>query len=111
MPTTTLRTLSQQRPAAGTLVTAYAAPSGGSALVSTLLACNTGDLATTIRIRLAPAGAADVDTHALFQDVPLGAGDTMTATLGLTLGATDALRLQSASGTVSFTISGQETTP
>jgi hypothetical protein len=94
------------RPAAGVLGDLYTAPAAGS-IISSIAVTNIG-LATTFRVRVAPLGAADAATHAVFHDAPLAANATLVLTCGMTLVGTDKLRVQSATGDVVFHAWGQE---
>ena len=103
-----LKVLGQVLPAAGTLTALYTVPSKGQATCSTLAACNQGSAPTTIRVSVAIAGAADASAQYLFYDVPVAAKDTFSATIGITLAPTDAVRCRSANGQVSFHLFGEE---
>lgn len=77
--------------------------------VSTLSVCNRGT-ATTFRVSMAVAGAADDVKQYLYYDLPIGANDTFLATIGITLGETDVVRCYAASDNVSFNLFGIEST-
>lgn len=94
------------QPAAATNGDLYTAATGG-AVISSIAVTNIG-AATTFRIRIAPGGAADAAVHSVFHDASLAANATLILTCGITLLATDKLRVQSLSGTVVFHCWGQE---
>lgn len=103
------KVLGQTAAAAGTDGTVYSVPALAQAVVSSLVFCNRG-AATTIRARVAVNGAASANAQFLFYDAALAAGQTLIATIGLTLGAQDQIICQSASGLVSVSAFGQEIT-
>ena len=88
------------------LTDVYTAPQGG-AVVSTVVVCNQSG-AAKFRISIAVAGAADDTKQYLYYDVDISANRTFTATIGITLAATDVIRVYSDTGTVSFNIFGVE---
>lgn len=108
-----LRVLGQANPAAATPTNLYTAP--GSATtgvsVSSVAVCNRGPASAKFRMSVAPAGAADALAQYLYYDVPVPANDTFVATIGVTLAATDVLRVQTDTATVSFNAFGVESSP
>jgi len=70
---------------------------------STVTICEQAGVATTYRISVAVAGAADTPAQYVAFDSPLQANETKGFTIGMTLGAADVIRVRSASGNVSFT--------
>ena len=103
------KVLGQSNPAATTLTTLYTVPAATSAIVSTLVICNTASSATTYRIAVQPAGASIANQHYLAYDAALPANDTATLTLGLTLATTDVISVY-AVGSVAFSAYGVEIT-
>lgn len=101
-----IKVLGQVAPAAATLTTLYTSPA--STVISTLFACNRG-ADTTIRVAVRPSGAAIADQHYLYFDLPIPVNQSFAATCGLTLAATDVVSVSSASGLVSFSAFGEET--
>lgn len=108
--TDTLLVLGQSYPAANTLTTLYTVPGATSAVVSSIAVCNQGAGLTTFRISVAPAGAADTASQYLYHDVSITNGDTFIATIGITLAATDVVRVQCANGNCSFIAWGVQVT-
>lgn len=106
----TLKVLSQSLPAAGALTNLYTVPSLTSTVVSSLIICNEGSTATTFRVSIAPAGAADALSQYIYYDVPLAANDTFIFTGGISLATTGVVRVRSASGLVAFSLFGVEVT-
>ena len=105
---TTYKVLGQVQPSANTQTTAYTVPASTQAVISTVTVCNFGDVASTFRIAVQPAGASLINKHYIVFDTAVAPEDTVTLTLGITLGATDVLSVQSYSGLVSFNLFGSE---
>lgn len=105
----TLKVLGQSVPTASTLTALYIVPGSTSAVVSSIIICNQNS-STTIkfRISLAKSGAADTPAQYIYYDLPLIANDTFIATVGISLAATDVVRIQSDTANVSFNILGVE---
>jgi hypothetical protein len=104
----TLKVLGQAKPAAATLTDAYAVPALTSAVVSTITVCEQAGVATTFRISVAVAAAADAPAQYLVFDAALDANEPISLTIGVTLGAGDVVRVRSASGSVSFNLFGTQ---
>lgn len=98
----------QLRPAAATTSDLYTVPASTRTLISSVIVANDDSAATTIRIMLAPLGAADATVHRVVADAPINANTTVGFTLGVTLKATDKVRVRSASGNVNFHMVGVE---
>jgi hypothetical protein len=105
----TKKVLGQLSPAAITLSTLYTVPAATQVVGSTLMVCNRGG-ATTYRVSVAPDGAGDSVEQYLAYDVALGANAPDPIKIGITLDATDVVRVYSASGNVSFQLFGVEVT-
>lgn len=105
----TYKVLGQSNPTANTLTTLYTAPSGASnTVVSTISICNLGSTAATFRVAVRPAGEAIANKHYLNYDTSLPGNDTITATIGITLGATDVVSVNASSSLVAFSLFGSE---
>lgn len=104
----TLKVLGQSAPAATTLTDLYTVPAGKSTTISSITICNRDTVAGTFRITVAPAGAADAVAHAIFFDQALDAKSTYVATLGVTLAATDKIRVYGSTANFSFSAFGVE---
>lgn len=101
-----IKVLGQVNPIAGVLTGAYTAPN--QAVVSSLSVCNQSSTPVTFRVSIAVAGAADAAAQYLYYDVPLAGNATFIATIGVTLGATDVVRVQSSGNAQSFNLFGSE---
>jgi hypothetical protein len=97
--------LGQSSPDASTLSPVYFVPNAKHATVR-VVACNRST-ATTVRVALAPNGEPDAIQQYIVYDLPLEANATQ-ATAPITMGAADVIRCWSASGAVSFTVTGIE---
>lgn len=105
----TYKTLAQANPAAATLTDAYTVPALTSAIISTITVANRS-VATSFRISVAIAGAADASQQYIAYDVAIGANETIALTFGITLAATDIVRVYATLATLSFNIFGVEKT-
>ena len=86
----------------------YTVPGATSTVVSSVVVCNRSATATTFRIYVADAGAAASNEQYLYYDVALPGNDTFIATIGVTLEATDVLRVLSGNANVTFNAFGIE---
>ena len=105
-----LKVLGQVDAGAGTLTTLYTVPGATSVSGSSLVVCNRNAVAVRFRASIAVAGAADDPKQYIYYDVLVQANDTFVATIGLTLAATDVVRVLSDIGGVSFSTFGVEVT-
>lgn len=108
--TDTLKTLGQLNPSAATLTDIYTVPSSTSTVVSTIVVANREPASTSFRISVAIAGAADSLEQYTHYDIPIGGNDTQTVTIGMTLAATDKIRVLATLATLSFNVFGTEIT-
>ena len=106
----TLKVLSQTNPLAATLTDSYTVPGATSAAISSIMVCNRSGTATTFRLSLAVAGAADNNIQYIAYDVPISGNDTIAFTVGVTLAATDVVRVYATLATLSFNVLGVEVT-
>jgi len=102
------KVLGQIAPASNTQTNIYVTPTGNSTVVSTITVCNQSTSGTTFCIAVQRSGAALSSQHYVNFNTPLPGNDTITLTLGITMGATDILSANSASGSVSFSAFGSE---
>lgn len=104
----TLKVLGQSSPLAATLTTLYTVPALTQAVVSTITVCNRSATATTFRLSVAVAGAADDVKQYVAYDVAIDGNGVVHLTLGITLGAADVLRCYATLATLSFNAYGEE---
>lgn len=105
---TTYKILGQSAPAATTEVDLYTVPAATAAVISTVTAVNRGTTAGTFRIYVSPAGAVTANANYLVFDAILEAKEFIALTLGITLAATDELRVYASSANFSFNAFGTE---
>lgn len=105
------KVLAQSNPAATTLTDIYTVPALTSTTVSSCVICNQSNSVTaTFRISIAVAAAADTAKQYLYYDLTLIPNDTFIATVGITLAASDVLRVYSSTTNLSFSFYGVEVT-
>lgn len=106
----TSKVLGQSKPSATTLTDMYTVPALTSTTVSTIVVANQSATATSFRISVAVAGAADTPAQYLYYDIAIPGNDTFAATLGITLAASDVVRVYNTLATCSFNLFGVEVT-
>ena len=106
----TKKILAQATSLTTTLIPIYTVGAGIQAVVSTLLICNRGSGATTFRVSVAKAGAIDTNSQYIYYNVSIGAADTFAATLGITLGEQDVIRVYAGNSNLSINLFGVEIT-
>jgi len=103
------KVLGQSAPSATTLTTLYTVPDSTQVVCSTIVVCNRG-AATSFRVAVRPDGAAISNEHYLYYDVAIGANQTFSATIGITLNDEDVVSVYATLATLSFNLFGQEIT-
>jgi hypothetical protein len=106
----TFKVLAQTNPGAASLTDSYTVPGATHAVISSVVVCNRSATATSFRVSVAVAGAGDDNKQYLYYDVAINGNDTFVATLGITLGAADVIRVYATLATLSFNIFGDEIT-
>lgn len=106
----TYKPLAQVNPSATTLTDAYTVPAATSAVISSIFITNRSATPTSYRISVAVAGAADNNKQYIAFDVPIGANETQIIVAGVTLAATDVIRVYATLATLSFNIFGVQNT-
>lgn len=106
----TYKILGQANPLAATLTSLYAVPGVTQTIVSTITVCNRSATPTTFRLSVAIAAAADALQQYFAYDVPIGANEAMSFTLGISLQASDVIRCYATLATLSFQAFGVEKT-
>jgi len=97
-------TLGQLYPSAATATLLYT--SVGETVASSIVVCNQSAVATSFRVSIRIAGAADATKQYLYYDLPINGNDTFIATIGMTLGAGDLVYVYATLGTLSFNLFG-----
>src|SRR5512147_2104920 len=108
MATETRKVLGQVALGATSLTAVYTVPAATQAVVSTVTVCNRGVTDATFRVSVAVAGAADDPKQYVYYDVPIEAGDTFAATVGIALGAGDIVRGYASTANLSVNVFGVE---
>jgi glucose-6-phosphate dehydrogenase assembly protein OpcA len=109
MPTA-YKVLGQSAPAATTATTLYTVPSATEAVISTIVVANRAASAATYRIAIRPDAATLANQHYIAFDVTVGASDSTTLTLGLTLNAADVVTVYASNANLTFSAFGSEIT-
>lgn len=105
---TTYKVLAQSAPSATTATDIYTVPSATTAVLSTIVVANRTATDATYRIAVRPAGASLANQHYIAYDVTVGASDSTTITLGVTMAATDVLTVYASTADLSFNVFGSE---
>ena len=103
--------LGQLSPAATVLTDFYTVVSSSGnneAVSSTLVICNRGGTSATFRVSVAVNGAVNAPEQYLFFDTVIAKNSTVTATIGITLGYGDVVRVYSSNTNLSFNLFGVE---
>jgi len=108
MATTTYKILGQSAPAATTETALYTVPAATETIISSITVCNRGSSAATYRIYVASNGAATANSQYLVYDASIQAKETVALTLGVTLDASDVLRVYASTADCSFNAFGSE---
>ena len=107
---TTYKVLAQSKPNAATLTDAYTVPAATTATVSTITVANQSATATSFRVSVAVAGAADTASQYLYYDIAIPGNNTFATTIGITLASGDVIRVYNTLATCSFNIFGVQNT-
>lgn len=107
---TAYKVLGQLAPSATTATTLYTVPSATETIVSTLVVANRDSSSATFRIAVRPNGATLASEHYIAYDVTVGASDSTTLTLGITMDATDVITVYASTANLSFSAFGSEIT-
>lgn len=108
MATTTYKILGQSAPSATTSTDLYTVPSATETIVSSLVISNRGSASATYRVSVSANGAALANEQYLVYDAPINGNDTVALSIGITLDATDKIRVYSSSANLSFNAFGTE---
>jgi hypothetical protein len=102
------KVLGQSNPTAANLTDMYTVPALTRTTVSTITVANRSAVATSFRISVAVAGASNDASQYIFYDIPISGNDTFAATVGITLGPADVVRVYATLATLSFNLFGIE---
>lgn len=108
MASTAYKVLGQSAPSATTETALYTCPAATETVVSTITVCNRGTASATYRIYVAPNGAATANAQYLVYDASIAAKETVALTLGITVDASDVIRVYASSADLSINAFGTE---
>ena len=104
------KVLAQSAPSATTNTDIYTVPSSTEAVISTIVVANRTATAATYRIAVRPDGATLANQHYIAYNITVGASDSTTLTLGITMNAADVLTVYASTADLSFNVFGSEIT-
>jgi len=105
---TTYKVLGQSNPAATTSTALYTVPALTKSIISTINVCNQSATDATFRLAVSVAGAALAAKDYIVYDATVRGNGLQAFTMGITMGATDVLRIYASSATLSFSAFGSE---
>jgi Pyruvate/2-oxoacid:ferredoxin oxidoreductase gamma subunit len=106
---TTYKVLGQVNPSDTSNANLYTVPSGTSTVISTLVITNVTATVALARVYVRQAGVPATTNNAIAYDVSVPANSLNTFTLGITMGATDVLTVNSATAdALAFHLFGSE---
>lgn len=105
---TSYKVLAQSAPSATTNTDIYTVPAATETVISTIIVANRSAAAKTYRIAVRPDGASLSNQHYIAYDITVGASDSTTLTLGLTLNAADVVTVYASTADLSFGVFGSE---
>lgn len=105
---TTYKVLGQASPGANTVTDLYAVPANTQAVISSIVICNRDNSNNTFRIAVRPANTTLANQHYISFDTDVPARDTISLTLGISLGNTDVITVNTMSGNLSYSAFGAE---
>jgi hypothetical protein len=106
--TTTYKVLGQSNPAATTSTALYTVPASTEAVLSTIMVCNQAATQATFRVSVSVAGAALTDKEYIAYDSAVAGNGFVALTIGITLAATDVVRVYASTADISFSAFGSE---
>ena len=106
--TTVYKVLGQNAPSANTLTTLYTVPAGNSAVLSTISICNQYTGNANVSIAICPANTSATTAQYIVNTATIVPYYTIFLTLGVTLAATDTIRVNADQANVAFGAFGSE---
>lgn len=108
MATTTYKILGQSAPSATTSTDLYTVPSATETIVSSITIANRSATSATYRVSVSANGAALANSQYLVYDATISGNETVALSLGITLDATDVIRVYASTANLSFNAFGTE---
>lgn len=102
------KVLAQSNPAATTDTDIYTVPSATETVISSIIIANLSTSNSTYDIAIRPNNETLENKHYLAKGVTLGAADSTTLTLGITMDAADVLTVQASTIDTTFNVFGTE---
>lgn len=102
------KVLGQSNPSAATSTTLYTCPASTQTVVSSIIVCNRSNIATSFRVSVDVNGAGDSNEDYIAYDVPIGPNETVALGHGVTVDASDLIRVYATLATLTFSAYGQE---
>lgn len=107
MPTA-YKILGQSAPSATTETDLYTVPAATETIVSTIVVANRSATDATFRISVSPDGVATANSQYLAYDLTCSGNGINAFTFGITLNATDKIRIYASSANLTFSAFGTE---
>ena len=104
----TYKVLGQSNPSATTSTTVYTCPSATQTVVSLINVCNRSATPTSFRVSVDVNAGGDSNEDYLAYDVPIGANEVIQLAKGVTLDASDLIRVYATLATLTFSVFGEE---
>lgn len=98
--------LAQLAPAVTTETVLFTVPATRKGLIGEIIICNRQGSPASFRISISQLGAATTAKDYLYFDFPIVGNDTFSTDLGVTLNATDVMRVYAGSANLTFTLFG-----
>jgi len=105
---TAYKILGQVAPSATTETDLYLVPAATETIVSTIVVANRAATDATFRITISPDGAATANSQYLAYDVSCGGNGINAFTFGITMNASDKIRVYASSANLTFSAFGTE---
>ena len=102
------KVLGQVQSTANTSTTLYTVPALTNTVLSTITVCNQANTFAWFNLAVQPAGASLVSKNYINYNTPVPGNDTISLTLGITLGNTDVISCNANTSTISFNAFGSE---
>jgi hypothetical protein len=100
--------LGQVKPAANTNTDLYTVPASTETVISSIIIANLDASDSAFSISLRPNNDPQADKHFIAKNVTVGASDSTTLTLGITLDALDVVTVSADSINLAFSVFGTE---
>lgn len=102
------KVLGQSNPSATTSTTLYTCPSSTQTIVSSIIVANRSSTATSFRVSVDVNGGGDSNEDYIAYDMPIGGNESIALGHGVTLDASDLIRVYATLATLTFSVFGQE---